>query len=214
MASSRIHILPGLALAAALGAAGCATARSTPSAAAAAPLAARDGTTTTLDALRRERDATVLVFWSGTCPCVRRYQDRVDALLDAWPRERVRVVGISSNAGERFVDALRVADERGVRIPILHDDGGRLADALGVSTTPTVVVLDRAGEVRYRGWVDNERLPGAAGREPWLDRALAGVLDGKTSFSARSPVYGCAITRSLFGAPQGACCTAHQEVTP
>jgi hypothetical protein len=121
----------------------------------------------------------------------------------------VAVVGVSSNAGESLAEARRVAQERGVRIPILRDEGGRVARALGVQSTPTVVVLDRAGATRFVGWIDNERLPGDPGREPWLERALQGVLDGRTGFAARTPVYGCAITRSLFGPEQSSCCKVH-----
>jgi peroxiredoxin len=190
--------------------AGCAASR--PGAAGAAAghvLTAPDGQASSLAALAAGRDATVLVFWSGTCPCVRRYQERVDALLDAYPPPRVAVIGVSSNAGESFAEALRVARERGVRIPILRDEGGEVARALGVQSTPTVVVLDRAGRTRFVGWVDNERLPGEPGREPWLERALRGVLDGHGAFAARTPVYGCTITRALFRAEQGACCTVH-----
>ena len=203
MAISRFHLLLAGALA------GCATAR-TPGAVLAGtlPLAAADGATSTLDELRRGHEATVLVFWSATCPCVRRYQDRVDALLEAHPGRRVRVVGVSSNAGESFQEALRVARERRVRIPLVRDEGGRVAEALGVHSTPTVVVLDASGSMRYLGWLDNERLPGDPGREPWLDRALRGVLDGKSPFAARSPTFGCTITRSLFHPEQSSCCSA------
>ncbi len=141
---------------------------------------------------------------------MRRYQERVDALLDAYPPERVRVAAISSNAGESLADALRVAAERGVRVPIFRDEGGRLAAALGARSTPTVVLLDKAGAVRFLGWIDNERVPGDPGREPWLERAIQGVLDGKASFAARLPVYGCRITRSLFE-PKEPCCSGHTE---
>jgi peroxiredoxin len=201
------RLVPLLLLAAA---AGCATSRAT-AGAGPAPLAlvAPDGRASTLAQLASERDATVLVFWSGTCPCVRRYQERVDALLDAYPSSRVGVVGVSSNAGEPFADALRVAKERGVRIPILRDEGGAVARALGATSTPTVVVLDRTGATRFVGWVDNERNPGEPGREPWLDRALQGVLGGSTAFSTRTPVYGCTITRSLFAPEHGSCCSVH-----
>lgn len=204
MAISRFHLLLAVALA------GCATPRA-PGAvlAGALPLAAPDGTTSTLDELRRGHEATVLVFWSATCPCVRRYQDRVDALLDAHPGRRVRVVGVSSNAGESFQEALRVARERRVRLPLVRDEAGRVAEALGVHSTPTVVVLDASGSVRYLGWLDNERLPGDPGREAWLDRALRGVIDGKSPFAARSPTFGCAITRPLSRPEQGSCCSAH-----
>ncbi|HET7788198.1 MAG TPA: redoxin domain-containing protein [Myxococcales bacterium] len=175
-------------------------------------LTAADGARVTLDQLRAGRDATVIVFWSATCPCVRRYQERVDALLDAYPGDRVRVVAVSSNAGERFADALGAAKERGVRVPLYRDEGGRVADAFGAKSTPTVVVLDAKGEMRFRGWIDNERKPGDSGREPWLDRALAGLLEGK-SFESRSPVYGCRITRSLRDPPPeaGSCCAAAKK---
>ena len=82
-------------------------------------------------------------------------------------------------------------------LPIYRDPGGRLAEAVGARSTPTVAVLDRRGELRFLGWLDNERLPGDPRREPWLERAVAGVLEG-TSFGARTPTYGCVITRSLF----------------
>jgi peroxiredoxin len=175
---------------------------------AAPELLGADGTTASLDQLRAGKDATVVVFWSATCPCVRRYQERVDALLEAYPPERVRIVAVSSNAGESFDDAERVAKERGVRVPLYRDEGGRVASTLGAKSTPTVIVLDAKGEVRFRGWIDNERRPGESGREPWLERALQGVLDGKTSFAAKTPVYGCRITRSLFEKPApGSCCS-------
>jgi hypothetical protein len=169
------------------------------------PLLAADGSTLTLDRLWRDHSATVLVFWSGGCPCVRRYQDRVDSLLDRYPARQVRIAGISSNAGEAFADVLRVAQERSVRIPIFRDEGGRVAEAVGVHSTPTVVVLDGKGRVRFRGWIDNERLPGDPKREPWLERALHGLLEHR-DFASRTPIYGCAISRSLFGAPPGHCC--------
>jgi len=175
------------------------------------PLLSSTGEATTLDALRAGQELTVLVFWSAGCPCVRRYQERVDGLLDAWPPDRVRVIGVSSNAGEPFEGTLAAARARGVRLPLYRDEGGRVADAVGARSTPTVAVLDRAGAVRFLGWVDNEHRPGEAGREAWLERAIASLLAGDAAPGpARTPVYGCAITQSLFRAKAGGCCT----VTP
>jgi hypothetical protein len=168
-------------------------------------LQSADGSALTLDQLWRERTATVLVFWSGECPCVRRYQERVDSLLDRYPADHVRIAGISSNAGESFTDVLGVAKERGVRIPIFRDEDGQVAEAVGAHSTPTVVVLDGNGQVRFRGWIDNERLPGDPKREPWLEHAVQGLIDHR-DFASRTPIYGCTISRSLLGAPPGHCC--------
>ena len=168
---------------------------------------AADGSKVTIDDLRAGRDATVLVFWSAGCPCVRRYQERVDALLDTYPKDRVRVVALVSNAGETLAEDLKVAVERGVRVPIYRDEGGRVARSMGARSTPTVVVLDGKGDVRFLGWIDNERLPGTEGREPWLDLALAGVLAGRNDFKKKTPTYGCIITRSLSEPQTSPCCS-------
>lgn len=169
-----------------------------------------DGRSVTLDELRAGRDAAVLVFWSAGCPCVRRYQERVDALLDAYPGDRVLVVALVSNAGESLADDLKTAVERGVRVPIYRDEGGRVARAMGARSTPTIVVLDRKGEVRFLGWLDNERLPGVEGREPWLEEALAGVLAGRNDFRKKTPTYGCIITRSLSEPQTSPCCSTEK----
>lgn len=207
MATSR-NLLALAASALALGGlAGCAGARPASGAGEPLELVSAEGLAVPLETLRAGKDATVLVFWSGECPCVRRYQERVDALLETWPAERVRVLGVASNAGEPLEDVVRVARERGVRVPVYRDPGGRVAEAVGARSTPTVVVLDREGRTRFSGWLDNERLPGEPGREPWLDRALAGLLESRP-FQAKTPTWGCTITRSLFEKPSGSpCCT-------
>jgi peroxiredoxin len=172
-------------------------------------LTSANGSTVALGELWRTHTATVLVFWSGECPCVRRYQERVDSLLDRYPADRVRVLGISSNAGESFADVLRAAKERGVRIPIFRDESGHVAQSVGANTTPTAVVIDASGRIRFRGWIDNERLPGEPDRQPWLDRALVGVLEHRDDFASQAPIYGCAITRSLFSSSPCSACSEH-----
>jgi peroxiredoxin len=179
--------------------AGCATPGSaaTPPSSLEAALTRLDGPAVDLRALAATREATVLVFFATACPCVKRYQGRVEALPGQYPADRVQVLLVSSNADDDEGSLRRAAEARGLRLPLLVDWSGALARELGVRTTPSVVVLDHTAAVRFRGWVDNERLPGEAGREPWLERALDGVLSGAGGFATTSPMYGCAITRSL-----------------
>ena len=157
--------------------------------------------------------ATVLIFWSANCPCVRRYQDRVETLLERYRAKGVAVFGVSSNADETFAEVKRVASARGIRLPIVRDEDGLLAQAFGARSTPTVVMLDERGETRFAGWFDNERTPGEPDREPWLELALQGVLENRRDFATRSPVFGCTIARRLFGATQGHSCLAPNEPT-
>ncbi|WP_373044351.1 redoxin domain-containing protein [Vulgatibacter sp.] len=138
-------------------------------------------------------EATVLVFWSTGCPCVARYRERVAALEAAWRERGVQVIAISSNVD----DDPATLREFPAPVPLLIDEGGRLAQALGAHSTPTAVLLDREGAIRYRGWIDNERFPGEPGREPWLEEALDDLVAGREVRRAAAPTWGCAITRSL-----------------
>ena len=170
-----------------------------------------EGNAVPLRELWRGHRATVLIFWSANCPCVRRYQDRVETLLERYQAKGVAVFGVSSNADETFAEVKRAASARGIRLPIVRDEGGLLAQASGVRSTPTVVLLDERGRARFVGWFDNERTPGEPDREPWLELALQGVLENRSDFATRSPVYGCTIARRLFGATQGHSCLAPNE---
>lgn len=150
--------------------------------------------------------ATVLVFWAAGCPCVRRYQERSDALLARWQPHGIQVLGVAANADETLADVARARQERRFILPVWRDRGGQLAEALQVRTTPTVVVLLPGGQVAYRGWIDNERLPGDPTRQAWLDDALTRLAAGDFRAETR-PSYGCRITRGTpedEAAPSGA----------
>ena len=156
------------------------------------PLYGPDGATS-LQALAKDHRATVLVFWSAGCPCVRRYQARIDALVERWTPQDVQVVGIDANADETLRDVEVARRERHVQLPIYRDRGGLLAKAVGARSTPTVAVVLPDGQIAYRGWIDNERDVGQPGRQPWLDNALQRVLAGNVQPEER-PRWGCLIT--------------------
>lgn len=160
-----------------------------------------DGSPTPLSETWAGHDATVLVFWASTCPCVSRYEARVAALRDRYPAQRVAFRYVASNADDDLA-ALTAARAAGREVvPFVKDPGGALARTLGVVSTPTAVVLDPAGAVRFRGWIDNEHVPGDPEREAWLEEAVDALLAGATARAA-TPVWGCTITRSLGERPQ------------
>lgn len=153
-------------------------------------LYAQDGSQPSLRSLAAPKDGAVLIWWSNSCPCVRRYNERAKALAAA---HDLPFYYVASNAGE---GAEAIAAAEWATLPVLLDEGGRLAQSLGVTSTPTAVLLDGQGEVIYRGWIDNEREPGEKGREPWLEQALARKAQGDLK-PTRRPTWGCRITRSI-----------------
>jgi hypothetical protein len=166
---------------------------------------AAGGELVTLGSLWEGKRALAVVFWSAGCPCVRRYQERVEALRREFPEDAVRIVGVASNAGESFDEVLKAARERGATLPLYRDETGEVAAALGARSTPTAVVLDGRGAIRFLGWIDNERDVGEGDRVPYLERAIAGVVRGTSDFDARTPRFGCAITRRVGGTEHAHC---------
>ncbi|MFZ5443779.1 MAG: redoxin domain-containing protein [Myxococcota bacterium] len=204
MASSERLLFPLLLVALA----GCAT----PRASSLADLSLRSTTSAdqrSVEQLISTSDATVFAFWSGSCPCVRRYQARLEALAAQWAPKGIAFVQVSSNAGESVERIAEVAKERQLQLPVWRDEGGQLARTLEARSTPTVVLVRRDGQVLFRGWIDNERLPGEPGREAWLEAALEGFTAGR-AFASRTPTWGCTITRSLTATAAAPSCHVPQ----
>lgn len=154
-----------------------------------------DGNRWDLDEVVARHQATLLVFWATGCPCVARYQRRIDELSRFHPE--VAVVAVSSNADDDLATLRTLYPARSPLVPLAIDPGGRLADGVGAKSTPTAVVVDREGRIRYVGWIDNERQPGTEGRKPFVEEALSAVLEGREPALRNGPSWGCRITRSL-----------------
>lgn len=138
-------------------------------------------------------DVTVAIFWQIECPCVKRYQARVNRLFERYARAGVAFMHVSSNTNESFEDVKSEYHERAIPLPLMRDEGAQLAESLGVKGTPTAVIFNRAGEVVYMGWIDNERDENQPGRIAYLDNALREITNKRPITEKTSPMFGCSI---------------------
>ncbi|MFM8284528.1 MAG: redoxin domain-containing protein [Planctomycetaceae bacterium] len=159
--------------------------------------------------------ATVLVFVNVTCPLVKRSWPKLARLDETYGPRGVRIVAIDSADGDDISDLARTGLEHGVSFPLLKDQGGAVAEALGAEFTPQAVVLDAARRIVYRGRIDDQlRLGGerpSATRED-LREAIDDVLAGRPVAVPETAVDGCRITRSVAPPPQAV--TFHGQVAP
>lgn len=144
-----------------------------------------------------EHDATVLVWWATKCPCVKRYQGRIEELFARNFTKKVAVFAVSSNADENCGLVAEEAARRNFKVPIIRDESGELARFAGVSTTPTAIIVGKDGQVKFVGWIDNERLAGTPNRIVYLDNALEEILSGREILLPQAPTWGCMITRNF-----------------
>jgi hypothetical protein len=172
--------------------ASCAPVARVPSRApAAVVLRGTDGAVHPLEADLHAHPVTVVSFFSAHCPCQAAHDERLRALIAAnAPRGVGFLVVDSEESASPDRDA---AESRARGYPIVLDDRGALARALGAEYATYSVILGSDGAVLYRGGFDSDRTHLTLGRTPLLAQALSDVLDGRAPRQAETKALGCAL---------------------
>ena len=93
----------------------------------------------------------VLDFFSTTCvPCIAELPYLAAARADLSDRRDVQFVLVASDRGDDTPEKFRAfAERRHVTMPLAFDPEGKAHDNFGLRGVPALVVLDRAGRVRF-----------------------------------------------------------------
>ena len=146
------------------------------------------------------RKAFVFVFVVRGCPLVPKYLPTLDRLEKQYRTRGVQFLAVNVSPEDTITEAAAQLVEAGVAFPVVKDFEARCADALGVTRTPEVAVLDGERRLRYRGRIDDQYRPGGIARaEPSrhdLREALDEVLAGKEVSVPKTEVDGCTLTRA------------------
>jgi peroxiredoxin/mono/diheme cytochrome c family protein len=146
------------------------------------------------------RKAFVFVFVVRGCPLVPKYLPTLDRLEKQYRARGVQFLAINVSPEDTITEATAQLVEAGVAFPVVKDFEARCADALGVTRTPEVAVLDGERRLRYRGRIDDQFRPGGIARaEPTrqdLREALDEILAGKEVSVPKTEIDGCTLTRA------------------
>jgi hypothetical protein len=139
--------------------------------------------------------ATAVIFVSTVCPMAADYGQRLVKLRDDYSRQGVRMLLIDSNDNESDAEVEEWRTALGLPFLVYRDPHTQVAEALQVYSTPTAVVLDQTGAIRYWGSIDDARNPSRVDK-PYLRLALDALLAGKAVERPRTRVLGCSIKRA------------------
>lgn len=145
-----------------------------------------------------EKKVYVFVFVDSNCPLVQKYMPVLDRLDRTYRENGVQFVAVNSGPNDTIAVMAGQAVEYGVEFPFVKDMDCKVADALGVTFTPEVAVLDGKRTLCYRGRIDDMYRPGGQRTEPTrkdLALAIDAMLAGKAVETSTTPVDGCLITR-------------------
>lgn len=141
--------------------------------------------------------AIVLVSYGVGCPIVRSNTPALKALRDKYAAQGVEFMLIDSNLQDSREAVIAEAKEFGQDIPILMDTNQLVGEALGVTrTTQVFIVNPKTWQVVYRGPIDDRVDYGGAQKAnvtPFADNALGALLDGKPVQQASVDSKGCLV---------------------
>ncbi len=158
-----------------------------------ASLVGTDGSRRALVEITQRAPYTVIVFVSATCPCMASHRDRLEDLVAAYGKRGVQFIAVESD-----VDATQAsvaAEAREYSMPVLRDEGARLAIALEAESATHTVIFDREGRVRYRGGIDSDRVTQHADATPYVREALDDLLAGTAVRRPEAKALGCMLRK-------------------
>lgn len=156
-------------------------------------------------ALRAGRPLLV-IFLSRHCPYV-KHVARELARIDADYRDRVAIVGVSSNDVDKYPDdapdrMAAMAKEFGYTFPIAYDETQDVAVAYAAACTPDFFLFDADARLAYRGQLDGSRPSnGVPVTGEDLRLALDAVVAGRALETEQRPSIGCNIKWKPGNAP-------------
>ena len=144
-----------------------------------------------------ETSAIVMFVQGNGCPLVRKRLPELARLQKAYAERGVRFCMINANPQDTREEILKEAEEFGIGMPILLDTTQLVAEALKLTRTSEVLLIEPdSWNLRYRGAIsdqlDYEAAKPSASREHLVE-ALEALLEGRPIETAATTSPGCLI---------------------
>ena len=142
----------------------------------------------------RGRQVVVLVSIQSRCPITWRYVERIGKAYQDYRDKGVRFLMIRSSETDSEDRIRRYAEDKNLDMPLLFDEGHKIADYFGTQGTPYFYVIDKQGVLRYEGIFDNNQVPRRVELKPetatiqFVRDALDSVLAGKPLKRKKVPI--------------------------
>ncbi len=146
----------------------------------------------------------VLEWFNPECPFVKNAHTRGSLIDTAKRAQKKGIVWLAINSGAAGKQGFGVEKNRegakalAIENPILLDETGATGKAYGATNTPNMFVIDAAGNLVYRGAIDNSR--DGEGQSPeggtlvnYVDAALDDLAAKRAVKTPETRPYGCGV---------------------
>lgn len=140
---------------------------------------------------------SVVVFTCNQCPYAKAFEARIIEVARQYAAKGVVFYAVNPNDDTKFAEETAEnmkarAVARQYPFPYLKDGDSAVATEYGARVTPHVFLVDKAGIVRYRGYVDDTAKV-AERQNTGLTNALDELLAGKEVAQTVTREFGCTI---------------------
>jgi AhpC/TSA family len=147
--------------------------------------------------------AIALVFILPECPICNSYIPELNRLHDSFATRGVPIILVHADAGTKADDARQHVREYQIQLPVVMDPDHAWVKRAGATTAPEAAVFSPAGELLYRGRIDNQ-YAGLGKRRAVvtshdLQDALEAALAGRPIAVPRTEAIGCLIPETSRG---------------
>ena len=140
----------------------------------------------------------LIMFLCNHCPYVQAIAERLAEDTNTLMAQGINVLAVMSN-DYRYVPVdgpdymPRFAAKFGWKFPYLVDDGQLVGKAYGAVCTPDFFGFNKAGELQYRGRLDDARMDNPTQRNRELVRAMEQIAATGEGPQQQVPSMGCSI---------------------
>jgi peroxiredoxin len=130
------------------------------------------------------KKAVVLVWISEKCDITWRYEKRTGELMKEFGKD-TQFFAVASSANDTAVSIKKYAESKNYGMPVLDDVKSAAAIYFGAVSTPTYMIIDKEGVLRYRGACDDLQAgkdfasDESNAKERYVHSALKAILEGK-----------------------------------
>lgn len=139
----------------------------------------------------------VVVFTCNQCPYAKAFEPRIIEIANRYTQKGVRVYAVNPNNEKKYAEESLAgmkerATEQRYPFPYLKDGDSSVARAYGARVTPHVFLVDGAGVIQYRGYIDDSAKPEQR-KVTGLTDALNSALEGRAVAVKETRAFGCGI---------------------
>ena len=91
-----------------------------------------------------------LVFWATWCPNCKAEIPHINEMAAEFSPKGMTFIGVNVGVNDSPKKVRRYAEKYTIQYPLYFDEGSKLTRKFKVAGTPTVIIVDKSGIIRYR----------------------------------------------------------------